>query len=163
MTVATDTRKTGISAGPTLLAASAVAVSHTGNTNETALATVSIPGGAMGPNGGIEVRVTFTYTNSANNKTMRVRFGGISGTQYAVNTVTTSAMQTGTFRIRNRNSASSQVSSHANSLGSTGATTANPTTSAVDTSVAVDLVMTGQLVNTGESIAVDSYEVWLLP
>lgn len=164
MTVATDPRKTGINAGMTLLAASAVAASHTGNTNETTLATVSIPAGAMGTNGGLLIFSSWTTTNSANNKTPRIRLGGIGGTAFMAATYTTVATFSDARRIRNRNSASSQVAS-------TGAATAVPfggtssaiTTGTIDTSTAQDLVLTAQLGLGSETITLESYEVWLLP
>lgn len=43
---------------------------------ETTLATVSVPANSMGPNGSVIVTAVWSYTNSANVKTMRGRFGG---------------------------------------------------------------------------------------
>jgi hypothetical protein len=163
MTVATDPRKTGVNAGMTLLAASAVAIPLTGTTNETTLATVAVPAGAMGLNGAVEIRTTWSNTNSANNKTPRVRFGGASGTVYfAVILTTTVAYLDIPRRIRNRNSASSQVGV-TSSGGTFGTSGGAPTTSTVDTSATVDVVITGQLANSGENLTLESYEVWLLP
>lgn len=150
---------------PQLLGASAVAVSHTGDTNETALATVSIPAGAMGTNGGIEVNTVWTITSSGNNKTLRVRLGGIGGTGVLGAVLTAVAQYSDSRRVRNRNSASSQVvsaglSAPAGGLGSTAAAVA---TAAVDTSTAKDLVISAQLANSSETITLEMYEVWLLP
>lgn len=65
-----------------VIAASAVAVSHTGDTIETVLANIAIPAGAMGANGALHITAVFSYTNSANAKTLRIRLGGISGAAF---------------------------------------------------------------------------------
>lgn len=163
MTVATDARKTGVNAGMTLLAASAAGASVTGTASETALATVTIPGGAMGLNGGVFVMSSWTVTNSANNKTLRVRFGGASGTAHMQQAVTAVASVSDARRIRNRNATNSQVSSFSISASGFGTSSGALATSSVDTTQAVDIVFTGGLANTGETITLESYEVWLLP
>jgi hypothetical protein len=143
------------------LAKSAVAVSHTGDTNEFTLATIAIPAGAMGPSGALRVTSVWSHTSSGNNKTLRYRLGGVSGQQYmaAVNTTVASLM---TQRlIQNRNSQASQVSSAqaiANAFGTSGG---SPVTSTVDMSAAQDLVISGHLASAGETIALESYLVEL--
>jgi hypothetical protein len=164
MTVQTDATRTGIPKVATLLAASAVAVSVTGTTAETALATVTIPAGAMGINGGLQIWTTWSYTNSANTKTPRIRLGGAAGAVHLAPALTTSATFSDVRRIRNRASASAQVCSTASvAAAPIGTTTVAPTTSAVDTSAAQDLVITGQLALGTETITLENYEVWLLP
>jgi hypothetical protein len=149
---------------PVLLAASAVAASVTGTTNETALATVTIPAGAMGLNGGVEIRTVWSVTNSANSKTPRIRLGGTSGTQFMAAVFTTTATISDIRSIRNRNSASSQVGSiGASAASSIGSSTVAVVTGSVDTSAAQDLVISGTLANSGETITLEMYEVWLLP
>lgn len=149
---------------PVLLVSSAVAVSHTGNTNETTLATVTIPAGIMGTNGGLLILSSWTTTNSANNKTPRIRLGGIGGTAFMAATYTSVATFSDSRRIRNRNSASSQVASTAAATAVPfGGTSSAIATGSVDTSVAQDLVLTGQLGLGTETITLESYEVWLLP
>lgn len=165
MTVSTDSRKTGINTGMTMLAASAVAVSHTGNTDETALATVAIPAGCMGINGGLLIYSTWSITNSGNSKTIRGRLGGIGGTAFLGAAITTQATTHDIRRIRNRGSAASQVAgtSAATSGQPIGPTTAAVTTGTINTAVAQDFVFTAQLASAGETITLESYEVWLLP
>lgn len=164
MTASTDPRKTGVSNGPTLLAASAVAVSVTGTVSEIALATVPVPAGAMGVNGAIMVKSQWSYTNSANNKVVRTRFGGIAGAQIMAATATaTAAIVDMERRLRNRGAANSQICSLNNGLFTPGSSTSTQTTTAVDTSVAQDVVFSGQLASAGETITLESYEVWLLP
>jgi hypothetical protein len=149
---------------PILLGGSGVAASVTGTTDETALATVSVPAGTMGLSGAVEIRTTWTYTNSANSKNLRVRFGGIAGTQYGLIGVTTTATLSDVRRIRNRASASSQVSSATSGLSTPYGTSSSAiVTSSINTASAVDVSITGQLTNTGETITLEQYEVWLLP
>lgn len=144
----------------TVLAASAAAASITGTLTETALATVTIPAGAMGANGAIRVTsVWATPGGSANSKTVRTRFGGAAGTQVMAIGVTTSLSISEAGRIvQNRNSVSSQVCRNSGSPGS-GGSSAAPTTAAVNTAAAVDLVFSGQLANIGETITLESYLV----
>jgi hypothetical protein len=164
MTVATDPRKTGIRAGMALLGASAVAAPHTGNTNETALATVTIPAGAMGTSGGLHIYATWTYTNSVNNKMPRIRLGGIGGTVLSGQTLTTTSLFNDFRRVRNRGVANSQVASNGAS-GSVpfGAAAISLPALSVDTSVTFDLVFSAQLALGSETMTLESYEVWLAP
>jgi hypothetical protein len=162
MTVATDPRKSGIKAGMTLLAASAVAIPLTGTTNETALATIPIPAGAMGLNGGLLISSLWSFTNSANVKTLRQRLGGMAGTAFLSTSPTTNATLCDLRHIRNRNSAASQCGSLSGSAPF-GLTSNAIVAGAIDTSVPQDFVITGQLASAGETITLERYEVWLLP
>lgn len=144
-----------------VLGASAVAVSHTGNTNETALATVALPAGSMGANGLLRVTSLFTVTNSANNKTLRTRLGGISGTAFQSLTLTTNETNMSQRLIQNRNSQSSQVGSAAAVGGSFGNSSNSVVTGAIDTASAQDVVISGQLANSGETITLQSYLIEL--
>lgn len=151
--------------GAQILGRSGVASSVTGTVSETALATVVVPAGAMGLNGGLLVKSAWNYTNSANNKVLRVRFGaGLAGTAIYQSTLTTTASLSDERRIRNRNNASSQVSSLAAATnGGFGTSTAAMTTAAINTAAAADVVLSGTLANTGETITLEQYEVWLTP
>jgi hypothetical protein len=141
-----------------VLAASAVAASHTGDTLEAALATIAIPAGAMGPNGQLRVTTQWTYTNSANAKNLRVRFGGTSGTSFLAQASTTTATAQFQNRIANRGAANSQVGNNNTAYGTSSSAVV---TSAVDTSAAVNLVISGQLTNAGEMITLEGYLVEL--
>lgn len=140
-----------------ILAASAVAVSHTGNTNETVLATINIPAGAMGTNGIIRITYDWTIPSSANNKTLRARLGGIGGTAVTGTAFTTVANAFHRTTIANRNSASSQWSSTDRSRGTDGVSTYEIATATIDTSAAQTLVLTGQLASAAETITLESY------
>lgn len=143
-----------------VLAQSAVAMSHTGNTDETTLATITVPANAMGANGRIRIITNWSYTNSANNKQLRVRFGGIGGTVYLLATTTTTVSGRHITEIANRGAANSQFGSPSNLNFGNNASAA--TTSAIDTTAAVDIVLTAQLTNSGETITLESYSCELL-
>lgn len=144
-----------------VLAASAVAASHTGNTTETALATIALPAGAMGPNGALRITAVLSYTNSANTKTLRFRLGGISGTAFADIPVTTTASLMTNRLIQNRNSQAAQVANAASAPGGFGTSTASPPVGAVNTAIAQDIVISGQLASAGETVTLESYIVEL--
>lgn len=147
-----------------VLGRSAVPVSVSATTDEETLATITVPANAMGPNGTLRIWTTWTHTNSANNKTLSVRFSGASGTQYLALVVTAHAGSQVVTTISNRNATNSQVgyaASAATSFGSTIAST--PATSAVDTTVATTIVISGQKASSGETLTLEWYLVELMP
>lgn len=148
---------------PRILAASAVAVSCPADTTEDILATITVPAGAMGLNGILRVTANWSFTNSVNNKSMRVRFGGIGGTQYySVTTTTTQNIGSLTI-IQNRGAANSQVGWQGGTNTQTfSGFAAAPTTSAVDTAAATTIVLTGQKATAGETLTLESYLVELI-
>lgn len=144
-----------------ILGSSAVAVSGAADTAENILATVTIPAGAMGLNGILRIYHNWTYTNSANNKTPRVRLGGIGGTVYASDVFTTTATWNDFRVIQNRGAANSQVGSKSSS-GIFASSTAAAITSAIDTSAATTLVFTAQKATGAETMTLEQYMVELI-
>lgn len=142
-----------------VFAHSGIAASHTGDTAEAVLATITFPANSIGPNGVIVVDVFWSVTNSANLKTGRVRLGGIGGTIYLSVPVTASTHMIQRFRIANRNSAASQIGGALSGGTGTGSTLA---TSALDTTASVDLVFTGQCANAADTITLEEYTVSLV-
>lgn len=140
-----------------VLGQSSVAVSCTASTSEEVLASVVVPAGAMGPNGRLFISTLWTVTSSANNKNLRTRFGGISGTIYGSVTATTVACAIDQRIIANRNSESSQVGSPNGTVGGLGATPTAVSTSTVDTSLATTVDITGQKASAGETLTLESY------
>jgi len=142
-------------------------VNGAGDATEATLVTVTVPAGAMGPNGLLRITTVWTYTNSANNKNIRVRLGaasaGLSGTSYLAVTQTTSASFRDQRQIGNRNAQNSQVGGFAGSTAFTQGSAAN-VTSAVDTSAASELVFTTAWggATSGETITLESYLVEIL-
>lgn len=148
-----------------VLGASAVAVSGGADTNENVLATITIPAGAMGLNGILRVYHSWTVTSSVNNKTLKVRLGGIGGTAFAAGTFTTSAAAIGLTVISNRGAANSQVGPPAatSTFAGTVSGTGNAlTTASIDTSAATTLVLTGQKASSGETLTLEQYLVELI-
>ena len=139
-----------------VLAHSAVAVTHTGDTNHTVLATVVIPAGAMGANGCLRITATFSNNNNGNNKTQRVQLN--STTIVGGFNNTTNVFSHHVALLSNRNSQSSQV--RAFDTPSSFGNSANAlATTAIDTSVAQNLTFTGQLANSGDTITLERYLV----
>ncbi len=144
-------------AQPHVIAQSAVAASHTGDTTETTVATITIPAGRMGANGYLEVYCLWSATNNANSKTGRVKLGGSVLTAYSP---TGNATCHGVARIFNRNSQSSQVCFPLGNAQSSGSAAS---TSAVDTSAAVTLTLTVELANAGDTMTLEAYSVRVVP
>lgn len=148
-----------------MIGSGATATSLTGSTSETAMATVNIPANALGPNGIIRVQAFFSgMTSSANTKTVRVRFNGLSGTSMA--SIAFSTVTTGNIMatIQNRASVTSQVGWGFGCRGTDGIqslTTA--TTASIDTKASVDLVISAQLASGAEAIVMDQFLVELIP
>lgn len=160
--VAVDNNTSGFikdTEGWRVLAASAVAVTHTGNTSETALATITIPAGAMGPNGVLRVTALTTNNNNANIKTTRFRWDTISGTDFLGYATTTNVTHQPQRTIWNRNSASSQISVPAGITNPFAAISIAPATAAINTAVATTFVITGQLANAADTVTLESYLV----
>lgn len=145
--------------GAGAIAQSAVAQSVTGTLTETTLATITIPASALGANGQAEIVTLWSVTNSANNKTLKIKFGGSLVLSTTLTTTSSDQIYT---RIANRNGAASQVSqatSNSNGFGTSGTVT----TLAIDTTADVPVVITGTLANTGETITLESYIVKIYP
>lgn len=145
-----------------VIAASGAVASHTGDTSETALGTVTIPGGAMGANGYVHVLAWGTCTSSGNNKTPRVRWGGIGGDSMSGQAHTSVNTWLMDVYIQNANSASAQIASNRTNRASD-TLVYEPTrpTGSQNTGADVSLVISGQLANSGESIALDGLIVEL--
>lgn len=143
------------------LALSSAVVSLTGTTTETALAAITNPAGAMGLSGALRITALWTHTNGVDDKILRVRLGGLTGTAFtAITATTTATTQTQTI-ISNRGSASSQVDGPLTSTG-LGSSTAAVVTGTIDTSAETTIVLSGELENTADTVALQRYIVELL-
>ena len=113
------------------------------NTTETVLKTVTLP--ALAENSTIDIDSLWSLSTSGNNKTIRIRLNGLSGTVLMQFVETTNVCRQHKTIIRNNNSASVQkFLSSAVSVGY-GPTTIAMATAAIDTSVPVTLVFTATL------------------
>jgi hypothetical protein len=142
-----------------VLARSGVAVSAGADTNENTLATITVPAGAMGDSGSVRVTCVFSYTNSGNSKTLRVKFGGVT---YASQGATTTAIQSFIVGISNRTNAT-QVGWFPINPNQLSGQSGSPITSSVDTTAAVTILITGQKATAGETLTLERYSVELLP
>ncbi len=120
------------------------------------LATVVVPGGAMGANGAIREHRAFGFPNNANNKIVRVFFGG-SGLSSVSGTYTTASGSTLASVTRNRGSQSLQATAPL-----TASTTASTTTT-VDTSVNQNMTIVANLAVATDYIILEGYTVEVLP
>ncbi len=133
-----------------------LATSGTSSSNtKTALATIPILGGRMGKNGSLQMVVEWSHTNSGNNKTLSVEFGG----HVIFSTVVTTTDVTRAFLfMQNNNSLAIQVAGPTDQLSFGSGTTAVDT-SAIDTSADQNLIVYGQCANAGESIILKQFQV----
>ena len=110
---------------------------YTASTAEQTLVSVTVPGGAMGPNGALKVLTSVTPVSNGNSKIVRTRFDGQlvppSAVTFSTNGGATLCM------IRNRG-VGSQVFSAA-----VGTASSTPSFGSVDTTVDRALTVTGQL------------------
>lgn len=151
------------SPNPRVLGASAVAsTSLTGSTSETILATIVIPGKAMGPNGIVRVTMVWRITNNANAKTGRVRHGGIGGTIFAAQSLASTRTTRTYAQFANVNSEASQKGPSSGISTGWGGSSADVVTASIDTTVAQDLVITGQLADGADTLTLESYVVEIL-
>jgi len=146
-----------------LLCTSAVAATAPADTEENTLATCTVPANAMGLNGQLHIVTSYSYTNSANDKTVRVRFSGGAGTIFSSDLETTSVSHTYLTMISNRGATNSQV-------GSVSGAQTNPyaasggalVTAAVDTTAATTVVITCQKETGAESCVLEKLSVELI-
>jgi hypothetical protein len=140
-----------------VVATSAVAVPLTGTTSMTPLATIAVPGNSMGPNGWVEIDMVFSWTNSANTKTMQVTFGGVLFQTQAISaTGTTSGRWKAT--LQNRGVTNSQVAA-APANGGVGTNSTGPVTASIDTTQNQNIVFQGQLGLGTETLQLERYSV----
>lgn len=147
---------------PRLIASSAVALSHTGDTVLTSLLSVPIPAGILGLNGIVASVFTFSWTANANNKVVRVRFGGVGGTPYLNTTYTTGGGSSWFGRWQNRNNAALQIGAP-NSHSGLGAASGGPITSAINTALAADVEVDVTLANAADTFTIERYDIYAIP
>lgn len=145
-----------------IIGSSGAASSISSGTAEAQLASIPLLGNALGANGKLRIETRWSYTNSANNKTMRVRLGGSGGTVYMGVTVTTTATQQWLTIIRANNSMSAQKG-YSSSAAVYTATTAALVTSAIDLTASTTIYISGQPASGGETVTLEEYLVELIP
>lgn len=137
-----------------VLASSAVAVSCASTAVDEVLASFTIAAGVMGVNSILQIEPLWTYTNSANNKILKVKVGG--STVYSA-TRTTTVKEAPLIVLANRNSLSSQIQPYDNNYVTAGS--GAPATYTIDFSVAVDVEITGQRANGADTLKLEYFRV----
>lgn len=125
---------------------------------EVILATIAIP--ILSANSMFEYEASWSYTNSANAKLLRTRFGG---TQVVSSSPTTTAAYSLRKIIANRGATNSQIVTTSISDGSLGSTTASYGSLSIDTSVSTSLTFTAQPSTANELVHLERYHVLLFP
>lgn len=143
---------------PVILHKSGTAVSAGANTTENSLASIPLPVMAAGE--GVRVTAVFSNNNNANNKTFRIRLGGIAGTIVGTQVQTTATLVVIEVIVMNRAAANSQVAVAKNNLAASSATTT--ATASINTAVATTLEVTGQKAVAGDVATLESCVVELL-
>lgn len=145
-----------------LLCSGATLTSNAADTNELALGTCTVPANAMGSNGILRISGAFSYTNSGNNKSIRVRIGGIGGTIIQGITTTTST-NISTFTILQNRTTATQVGWMSGTTSQMFAGLAASTvTTSVDTTADTTIVFTGQKASAGETLSLEQFMVELI-
>ena len=100
--------------------------------------------------------------NDADDKTWRIRLGGLSGTAYLAVVATTSSSLSLQRHIWNRGAANSQMAWQVNNGNSYVANGGAPVTGSVNTASAQDLVISGQLQDAADTMTLQAWIVEVL-
>lgn len=136
---------------PVTVGGSGASVSCPADTTEDILATYTIPANQLGRVGRIITQATFVTTNSGNNKTLRIRLGGISGTVIWTKVITANGVTSVTLRTLAAAADNAQVSLDATQIDATTPAPAS-TASGVDMTATQTIVVTGQKAVAGETL-----------
>jgi hypothetical protein len=133
---------------------------HTGTTDETDLVTVQIDGNDIGPNGRLRVTLTGAFSNTADDKIPRIKFGGTTFFEPAWTTGLSGRL---VGEIMNVNSASSQrAGSGRTNASGFGTNSQAAVTASIDTTANQNLVISAQLEASGDSFTLQSYLIEVL-
>jgi hypothetical protein len=149
---------------PRNVASSGVQSGVTGTTDETTLATFTLPAGSMGANGWLRLRTQTSQTNNTNNKTFKVYMGGEEVTNSTAG-YTDSSSTSRVSQVWNRGAENSQVSDAKASINDPSETAAPLNTFSVDTSADVTILITGRVANASDELNLEAYslEVCYIP
>lgn len=137
-----------------VLASSAVAVACALTATDEVLASFAIPAGVLGVNSILQVEPLWTFTNSANNKIIKVK---VAGVMVYTATRTTSVKEAPLVVLANRNALNSQIQPYDNDYFTAGANA--PTTYAIDFSNTVTVEITGQRANGADALKLEYFRV----
>jgi hypothetical protein len=134
--------------------ANAVAIAHTGTTSETTKVRLTIPAGMMGLHGRIEYEVYHSFTNGADDKILRAKFGGTTFQSRIHTTAETSRLA---GFIANRGALDSQVGNAGQNAGGWGSSADTVVTASVDTSANAVFTLTCQLETSGDNLTIQAW------
>lgn len=143
-----------IDGGISLLNVLQTPTTHTGDTNRFLLYSFVLKGGTLGVNDGIQFTTFYTFTSSANTKTIEIDFGSTNIFQLAL---TANLLNLRIGYIFNQNSLSSQKSSRlAGTQDLSISSIANLVVSSENTANDLTISFYGTLTNIGESVGLAS-------
>lgn len=137
-----------------VFASSAVAVSCALTAVDEVLASYTIAANTLGVNSILQIEPLWTYTNSANNKIIKVKLAGT--TVYSA-TRTTSVKEAPLIVLSNRNSLASQIQPYDNAY--TTAAVGTPATYTINFAGSVTVEITGQRANSGDTLKLEYYRI----
>lgn len=136
-----------------LLSGSAIPFSCSLTSIDEVLESFLIPAGTLGVNSILRIEPLWTFTNSANNKTLKVKIGDV--TIYSA-VRTTSVAEAPLIVLANRNSVQSQIAPYSDNYITAG--TVAPSTYTIDFSKNQIVFITGQRANSGDSLKLEYYK-----
>jgi hypothetical protein len=140
----------------------------TSNTAETLLASVTIPAGIMGANGRIEIITSWNWTNNADNKTVKIKFGTVVGgfagaTEFSGFVLTVNTNIQSLTNIYNNNATNLQIGGTGTGGNAYVVNSGTAPTSAIDTTQNTMIYFTGQLTLGTDVLTLQSYSVIVYP
>lgn len=117
------------------------------------LISLTVPGGSIGPNGGLTVYPMWSHPNNANNKTEKI---WLDGTARYSQTNTTTLSEQRPWRLSNRGSQQSQV--HSTFIGLVNSASTLLFT-AIDTSIDKTMLFTASLATATDYVVLESFEI----
>jgi hypothetical protein len=134
-------------------------VAYTQSVIQVLLVNVSVPGGAMGPNGAIRVTTVFHASGGGGTKAFRGQFGG--STCWNLSSITANAAG-GQLSIRNRGVLNAQYNINA-ATGDASSSAGAVVYGTVNTALAAFFGLTAQLVSAADGAVIESFIVEVLP
>lgn len=135
----------------------------TGTLAKTELVSVMVPGGLLGANGRLRITANWTYTNSANAKTISAEFGGVQ-----IATAAPTTTNTGRHRYEVWNAGAENVNRHMSNTASQAAIdftagSISYVARTIDTRADMVLQLFGQLAVDTELIRLEGWMVEAIP
>jgi hypothetical protein len=146
---------------PYVLAQSAVQIPHP-SSSIYQFALITVPGGAMGPNGYIDMYTYWTINSSASGKGLFFKVGGSGGTTIVNSSYTTQPtyfMRRVVFANRGSNTSNVALIPEAEQYGMNPPFSTGPVTTSLDTSVNWDFYLAGTKATGGDTLRLEGYQM----